>query len=449
MKTNYILFSILMSVFMLACSDDKDVIDMATAPRLEASTPAQGDKCAYDSIGITLNFNTKVITSSNGASLSIDGATVNWLSGIGSDKITVSVKNLVASHNYVLNIPAGFFLNAKTFAPCEAISLSFTTEDASLSNQNAIRQALNVYNYLQSVYGEKILSATMAQVDWNTDNANAVYDAFGRYPAMAFFDYLHLASSPSNWIDYGNITPVADYWNAGGIVGACWHWNVPKCEGSAELTSTASETTFSVTRALMPNTWEHEVLTADLAKMAGYLKLLQDRNIALIWRPLHEAAGNIYEYEGGEAWFWWGKEGAAQFKLLWKYMYDYFAAEGVNNLIWVWTSQVKDKDFYPGAQYVDIVGRDIYNESEVGKIVHDFNSIREQYPGKMVVLSEMGNLAALSQQWAAGAHWGWFMPWYGAGASLDGNDHADRHWWADALAMPEVITRDQLPNFNN
>ena len=84
--------------------------------------------------------------------------------------------------------------------------------------------------------------------------------------------------------------------------------------------------------------------------MAGYLKLLHDANIPVIWRPLHEAAGG---------WFWWGKN-ADSFKKLWIQMFDYFKAQGLNNLIWVWTSETGDADWYPGDAYVDIIGRDLY-----------------------------------------------------------------------------------------
>ena len=40
----------------------------------------------------------------------------------------------------------------------------------------------------------------------------------------------HLSSSPANWIDYSDITPVTDWYNEGGIVSAMWHWNVPDKE---------------------------------------------------------------------------------------------------------------------------------------------------------------------------------------------------------------------------
>ena len=43
-------------------------------------------------------------------------------------------------------------------------------------------------------------------------------------------------------------------------------------------------------------------------------------------------------------------------------MFNYFKTEGLDNLIWVWTTEGNDADWYPGDQYVDIVGRDVYNK---------------------------------------------------------------------------------------
>lgn len=113
-------------------------------------------------------------------------------------------------------------------------------------------------------------------------------------------------------------------------------------------TGKRTTTVFSAANATKEGTWENEVVKADLKKLAGYLKLLRDKRIPVIWRPLHEAAGNIYNYKNGKAWFWWGNDGAEAYKKLWIYIFNYFKKEGINNLIWVWTTQTKDSEFYPG-----------------------------------------------------------------------------------------------------
>lgn len=81
-------------------------------------------------------------------------------------------------------------------------------------------------------------------------------------------------------------------------------------------------------------------------------------------------------------------------------MFNYFKAEGLNNLIWVWTTETGDDDWYPGDAYVDIVGRDIYTK-DAGTCASDYSSIVVAYGNKMVALSECGTVGKISEQWAA------------------------------------------------
>lgn len=316
-----------------------------------------------------------------------------------------------------------------------------------LVTPNPSAEAKNVYQYLRDTYQSKIISGMMANVSWNYTESERVYKLTGKYPALNCYDYIHLAWSPANWIDYGDITPVKAWWEAGGIVAVGWHWTVPVSEGVTDLnqmTYKPEETTFRAKNTFTEGTWENKRMKADLEKIAGYLKLLQAENIPVLWRPLHEAAGNIYEYTGGTAWFWWGYDGAEVYRKLWIYMFDYFQSKGLNNLIWVWTTQTKDDAFYPGDAYVDIVGRDLYGQNTASSIAQ-YETITDKYENKIVTLSECGTVGFISEQWKGGARWSWFMPWYdNAGASTT---HASDAWWIDAMKQNDVITRDQLPQF--
>ena len=197
-----------------------------------------------------------------------------------------------------------------------------------------------------------------------------------------------------------------------------------------------ADTEFDATNATVEGTWENKVFTEDLKNAAAYLKLLRDADIPVLWRPFHEAAGG---------WFWWGKD-AASFKSLWIAMFNYFKTEGLDNLIWVWTTEGNDADWYPGDQYVDIVGRDVYNK-ETADCVSEYTSIAENYGNKIVSLSECGTVGLISEQWASGARWSWFMPWYD-GTNEDGSPvvHADEAWWKDAMSQEFVVSREDLPS---
>ena len=135
-------------------------------------------------------------------------------------------------------------------------------------------------------------------------------------------------------------------------------------------------------------------------------------------------------------------------------MFDWFKSAGLRNLIWVWTTQTSsfsdiDYEFYPGDDYVDIVGRDIYNNTDASSAAGQFSTIASLSEHKMVALSELGNVADMGSQWDAGAQWLFFMPWYDYGNDYTaGYDHvhADIGWWTETFASDAVIDRSELPS---
>jgi len=107
--------------------------------------------------------------------------------------------------------------------------------DENPSDPDATDAAKALYGEMKENFGKKIYSATMAEVSWNYENAEAVHQMTGKYPAINAFDYIHLPSSPSDWIDYSDITPVKDWVSLGGIVAAGWHWLVPTSNPNSSL----------------------------------------------------------------------------------------------------------------------------------------------------------------------------------------------------------------------
>lgn len=454
-----IMFSVISLVLMTACTDiDDPVIGTLQPAEMVSSTPANGATGIPDEdITLVLTYNQNVFSPSTGHELITlsGGAKITSISA-SLTNVTIKATGLEKGKTYQLTVSEGAIVGPTKVGALEA-KVSFSTVankpiQTKLVTPDALPAAQKVYDYLLTNYGKKTLSGAMAKVSWNIDEAERVHTLTGKYPAIAFFDYIHLYASPANWIDYSNTQVVEDWWNNNGLIGASWHWNVPKSENAAanEVTYDPTQTTFTVTKALADGTWENGVLKADLQKMAGYLKLLQDKGIPVIWRPLHEAAGNIYEFEGGKAWFWWGNDGADAFKKLWVYMFDYFKNEGVKNLIWVWTSQVKDGEFYPGDGYVDMIARDLYGKT-AAQAQEEYAALKKSYAQKMITLGECGAnvdggkaLDKLSAIWSAGATWSFFMPWYdNDGATML---HADNAWWQDAMGQTYVITRSDLPS---
>ena len=624
----------------------------------------------------------------------LNGSPVNNAVVYGASSILNIDFTAPAVSELVLTIPAGIVYGPSKKANEQDITITWTSINVapatSLVNANATSEAKALYQTLLANYGQKILSGTMANVNWNNDNAEQVYRWTGKYPAINCYDFIHLPFD-GTWIHYSDMTPVATWHNGGGIVAAMWHWNVPSEEPVVEPTpqpggdetvlsneekvmpsdwsgwykieanllanlkegdvitahtkdvaagaqgsfkdgsswsglvdgngtsyeyfditgdfsitldatllaaiqangliisghdytltgvtaNTASasgqgdetvlssdekvmpsdwsgwykieatalanskvgdvitahtkdvaagaqgsfkdgsswsglvdgngtsyeyfditgdfsitldatllaaiqangliisghdytltgvtlssssaapqrakkadiqyvihpdQTTFMPSNCLVEGTWENKVWSDDLAKVAGYLKTMQEMGIAVIWRPFHEAKGNYDVYQAGTgAWFWWGKEGPEVCKQLWIAMYDYMKAQGVNNLIWVWTDIPTsfDPKWYPGDQYVDMVGADIYNQTDAAAIASTMQQLQYLYPNKMVTLSECGGVADAGAQFEAGATWSWFMPWYEG----EGTAYAPMEWWQNVMNSPHVITRDML-----
>lgn len=451
-----LMLSCLLLVFMLSCNE-KNVVE-ELAPNFISSVPDDNATDVPVTTEIEIVFD-EVIELLPNHGITINDTVVDV--EVLFTKL-IFTKKLSNNTTYTIYIPAEDVVNTNNVSLEEDVKVVFSTEEyvetvinPDLVVENPSPEAINVYQFLIENYGLRSISSVQASGAWNLNEAEWVKYHTGKYPAIANFDYGHLPYSPANWIDYSKIDFVENWWANNGLVGASWHWVVPKYEGSTDYTYKPNETTFHASNVLIEGTWENEYALQDLEEMANYLLLLKNKNIPMIWRPLHEAAGNVYEYSGGSAWFWWGDAGADVYKDLWVYMFEFFKSKGLNNLIWVWTTQTKDSDYYPGDEYVDIVGRDIYNNREVTTFSDQFTEIQEEYPDKIIALSEMGNVTEITAQWSSGAKWSYFMPWYDYSRTNDlesssfyatDHEHANASWWLDALTNDYVLTRDHMPD---
>ena len=555
------MLSLIAAFTFASCDTDVDHdIPAVDTPVLVSTTPESGAaKVKTGEITIEVKYDKNIFFATDNLSeIKFTGGELISADVLGASNIlTVKVNVPKRETACSLSIPEGIVTGPNQM-PAPAVSVQFSTValDKTLVAATSAK-AVKLYNYLLDNFETKTLSAMMADVAWNTEMSEKVYGWTGKYPAINCFDYVHLPASVAgaDWINYGDITPVKDWSDKGGIVAAMWHWNVPKkvvgeasstqiwkgetvmpgdWSGNVQMTDDAAkavfadaqvgqvirvavkdvaegaqgsfknsgwseiasgtdyfdisgdytlvitedvlkslqeggliigghdytavavylenngtaldpnkdyafykaDTEFDATNATVEGTWENKVFTEDLKNAAAYLKLLRDADIPVLWRPFHEAAGG---------WFWWGKD-AASFKSLWIAMFNYFKTEGLDNLIWVWTTEGNDADWYPGDQYVDIVGRDVYNK-ETADCVSEYTSIAENYGNKIVSLSECGTVGLISEQWASGARWSWFMPWYD-GTNEDGSPvvHADEAWWKDAMSQEFVVSREELPS---
>ncbi|MDE5653295.1 MAG: beta-mannosidase [Muribaculaceae bacterium] len=340
------------------------------------------------------------------------------------------------------------------------------TAYAPLSNPEASTSARKVYDFICDQSGQRIISGAMANVNNNNDFADWVFRVSGKYPALCGYDFIHLADSrPGSWIDYSDISAATTQWNANGLVSYMWHWNAPDSEEAWRNGDSsrygfyipgrgASPTSFDIREALKEGTWQHDFIIEDIDRVAGYLKLLQQAGIPVIWRPLHEAAGN-YAYADG-AWFWWGRYGDQYTRQLWDLMYDRLTSyHHLDNLIWVWTAQYQEgyadrmAESYPGNEKVDIIGVDIYANSDDAQADAYQAALNLGSRQRPVALSECGRVPSPDKCIDNGADWSWFMIWYtydikNGNASSDsfGNTASSLR---SIMHSDRVITREEMP----
>jgi len=272
------------------------------------------------------------------------------------------------------------------------------------------KEAQNLMDFLSSVYGNKIISGQM-DLTWDdsVDMAARVYKDTGRYPLLMGYDFLNY--TPKSGEGLFQVEEAIKWYKGeydydksytghkGGIVAFTWHWRAGR-----EKQFNSNKTKFRIPfkdGKLDESAPEYSQMKRQLDAIAKELNRLKEAGVPVLWRPLHEASGK---------WFWWGASGPDAYKALWCFMYKYFTEEkGLDNLIWVWNGQ--DKAWYPGDDFVDITGEDIYandHESHLKKFMECKASSKGK---KMVALTECGRIPDPEKCFEDKAAWLYFMVW--------------------------------------
>ncbi len=380
--------------------------------------------------------------------------------------INSTVKNLMLSvelqeeleyeQSYTLTIDKGAIKAKSSTAIADKYTLSFKSEkepfvvdpsadfniSKTLINPNANSETVALYDYLREGFGKRTLSAAMCKYTVQATEADWMYEVSGKYPAILCYDFMNSTRSYSWDEPYSTLITSAKEWKAnGGVIAAMWHWRDPsrKTDAFYSLNNTQVDerSSFDVGKVHDKESAEYKAIIEDIDLVAEYLKQLQELNISVLWRPMHEAQG---------AWFWWGAGKPEDTKALWALLYDRLTNHhGLNNLIWVWTVDKMENadEWYPGDELVDILGTDIYSTPthDSRRDYFDFVATIGSHT-KLVALSECGAVPSPDNMVEGGDTWSWFMPW------IDDYLHNDKFNGADyinkILNYNFVITRDEV-----
>lgn len=197
---------------------------------------------------------------------------------------------------------------------------------------------------------------------WKWDEGRCdMKEVCGDYPAVMGFDLgkIELDSEKNlDGVPFERIRKeVRLQHERGGIITISWHpWNPVTGENAWDPSGNA------VVESL-PGGSVNQKFHSWVVKVADFLKSLKTNEgqlVPVIFRPWHEMSGG---------WFWWGCKSCTpeQYRQFFRYTVDILKTEGVDNCVWSY-SPGADRDetierymqYYPGDEYVDMLGVDIY-----------------------------------------------------------------------------------------
>ncbi len=308
------------------------------------------------------------------------------------------------------------------------ISNSTYNITSSLVNKNSTANTKKLYSFLKDSYGKYVITGQQCDGGINGNEFKAIKNLTGDYPALLGLDMMdYTPSRTALGASSSAVEKAIEFANKGGIVTFCWHWNAP----TEYLNSTANSSDgwwggfytqsskFDIAKVMNGQDAKgKKLLDRDIKEIAKQLKRLEKAGVPVIWRPLHEGSGG---------WFWWGAKGSDAYKKLWKYLYKELTnTYGCNNLIWVYNGQ--SADWYPGDEYVDIVGEDIYPGNHVydPQVSRFRQAINYGSKTKITALTENGCIFDIDSAVSINALWSWFMTW-GGEFTVNGSNYSEKY----------------------
>jgi mannan endo-1,4-beta-mannosidase len=287
---------------------------------------------------------------------------------------------------------------------------------------NASPEAKALLKFFYSISGKYILTGQHNYPNVKGRNTEFAAEYIGKTPVIYSTDWgFALDGNTDSYLARQDIVNEAIRQNKlGSIVTICWHAVPPTADEPVTFQPApgADSTRLHSVQGRLLDQQFKDILTPGTAlykhwcqqvdTIAVYLKKLQDAHVPIVWRPYHEMNGD---------WFWWGgRQGEYSTIRLYRQIFSRLVNyHKLNNLIWLWsvdrpsTPARKFSNFYPGKDFYDIAGLDVYG-SDFNQNYYD--SLLALSKGKPIVLGEVGNPPTpeiLKRQ----PDWGYYVIWAG------------------------------------
>ena len=215
---------------------------------------------------------------------------------------------------------------------------------------------------------------TVYGIGWVGDSAASdVKSVCNDYPAVIGFDIANIELGDSVNIDGVSFDKIREevinQYNRGGVVTISWHANNPSTTANAwvkDANNPTSEEKQTVA-SILEGGKNHDKFVGWLKNVSTFLNSLETPygvRVPVIFRPWHENTGS---------WFWWGKAECTpeQFKALWVMTIEQLKNNDVVNALYAYSPGGEETpsgghymERYPGDEYVDVLGLDIYCMAE-------------------------------------------------------------------------------------
>ncbi|MFT7836550.1 glycosyl hydrolase [Saccharothrix sp. BKS2] len=264
-----------------------------------------------------------------------------------------------------------------------------------------------VVDYLKRISGTRTVTG-MHNKEPNSDPARhtaKVHAITGVYPGLWGGDLLFAQDDVNN--RRRMVDQAETEWRNGSLVTLTWHVCPPtrgvSCgwdAGVRDRLTDAQWTQLVTGGTALNNAWK-----ARLDESVPFLRQLLGAGVQPLFRPLHEM---------NDPWAWWGgRPGANGSRKLYQITYDHLVrTRGLTGMAWVWNVKDLDPariaDYYPGANYVDVVSLDAWNDFWPSTTYYD--TLKTIANGKPLALAEVGRVPS-PQELASQPDWTYFMAW--------------------------------------
>ncbi len=253
-------------------------------------------------------------------------------------------------------------------------------EQETLVDPAATTETRALYRNLKKIAPEKVLfgqqSATTRGRGWFMEPGRSdILEAAGDYPAVYGWDFalLHYKQKHQDYL----LEEIKKAYARGGINTFSYHMPNPVSGKNCR------DTTLDIS-SILPggeNVQDYKNVLDTLAKFAMQFKGENGNYIPIIFRPFHEHTGD---------WFWWCQAFAdrEEFIGLWQFTVEYLRNEkNIHHFLYAYSPDtVANKqqylDYYPGDNYVDILGLDDYRDVEANR--------PDRFQKRMKFLVELG-----------------------------------------------------------